>query len=144
MRRFGFLAVVTICGVGAFSAPVFAQSIPGMGGSSAMSGAASGLMGGGSGAMGSMLPSLSSSSTGNVAGVLSYCVKNNIVQGSSATGALSALTGQSGVTSSSGYAAGEQGQIQSGSGNNFSLGGASQQIKTKACDMVLKHAQSLL
>ncbi len=142
MRYFRCFMVVTVGVVCA--APVFAQSMPGMGGSSGLSGAASGLMGGGSGAMGSMLPSLSSSSTGNVAGVLSYCVKNNIVQGSSATGALSALTGQSGVTSSSGYAAGQQGQIQSGSGNNFSLGGASKQIKTKACDMVLQHAQSLL
>ena len=142
MRHFRYFIVMAACGFAA--GPVLAQSMPGMGGANGLSGAASGLMGGGSGAMGAMLPSLSSSSTGNVAGVLSYCVKNNIVQGSSATGALSALTGQSGVTSSSGYAAGEQGQIQSGSGNNFSLGGASQQIKTKACDMVLKHAQSLL
>jgi hypothetical protein len=145
MRCFRYLAVVTICGVGVFSAPVFAQSIPGMGGSSGLSGAASGLMGGGgSGAMSSMLPSLSSSSTGNVAGVLSYCVQNNIVQGSSATSALSTLTGQSGVTSSSGYAAGQQGEIQSGSGSDFSLNGASKQIKTKACNMVMQHAQSLL
>jgi hypothetical protein len=143
MRHFRYLAVVTVCGIGAFCAvPVFAQNMPGMG---SMSGAASNLMGsGGSSAMGSMLPSLSSSSTSNVAGVLSYCVKNNIVQGSSATSALSGLTGQSGVTSSSGYAAGEQGQIQSGNGSDFSLGGASDEIKTKACNMVLQHAQSLL
>jgi Protein of unknown function (DUF2501) len=146
MRHFRYLAVVTVCSIGVFcAAPVFAQSLPGMGSGSSMSGAANSLMGGsGSGAMGSMLPSLSSSSTGNVAGVLSYCVKNNIVQGSSATGALSGLTGQSGVTSSSGYAAGEQGNIQSGSGSEFSLGSASDQIKTKACNMVLQHAQSLL
>jgi hypothetical protein len=96
----------------------------------------------GSSAMG--LPSLSSSSTGNVAGVLSYCVKNNIVQGATATSALSSLTGQSGVTSSSGYQAGEQGNIQSGSGSDFSLSGVSDEVKTKACNMVLQHAQSLL
>ncbi len=136
MRHFKYLIVVAACG---FGAPVFAQSMPGMGGS--MSNMAGSMMGG-SGA-GSMLPSLSSSSTGNVAGVLSYCVKNNIVQGASASSALSSLTGQSGVTSSSGYQAGEQGNIQSGSGN-FSLSGASSQIKTKACNMVLQHAQSLL
>ena len=144
------LMAVTICGIAAFSAaPVFAQSLPGMGGgSSGLSGAASGLMGNsmgssmGSGTMG--LPSLSSSSTSNVAGVLSYCVKNNIIQGSSATSTLSTLTGQSGVASSSGYAAGEQGNIQSGSGSDFSLSGASAQVKTKACNLVLQHAQSLL
>lgn len=94
--------------------------------------------------MGAALPSLSSASTGNVAGVLSYCVQNNIVQGSSATNTLSALTGQSGVTSSSGYTEGTQGDIQSGNGNSFSLGGLSDQLKTKACNMVLQHAQSLL
>lgn len=145
MRHFQYLAIATACGIGVFSAgPVLAQSLPGMGGgSNAMTGAASGLMGGGSGSM-MGLPSLASSSTGNVAGVLSYCVKNKIVQGASATSALSTLTGQSGVTSSSGYQAGEQGDIQSGNGNSFSLDGASAQMKTKACDMVLQHAQSLL
>jgi hypothetical protein len=158
MRNFRVLAIVTACvtagGISAFSAaPVLAQSLPGMGGgSSTLSGAASSMMGNsmgnsmgssmGSSAMG--LPSLSSSSTGNVAGVLSYCVKNNIVQGSTATSALSSLTGQSGVTSSSGYQAGEQGNIQSGSGSDFSLSGVSDEVKTKACNMVLQHAQSLL
>jgi hypothetical protein len=150
MRNLRVLKIVTACGIAAFAAaPVLAQSLPGMGGgANSMSGAASSMMGNsmgnsmGSSAMG--LPSLSSSSTGNVAGVLSYCVKNNIVQGSSATSALSSLTGQSGVTSSSGYQAGEQGNIQSGSGSDFSLSGASDEVKTKACNMVLQHAQSLL
>jgi hypothetical protein len=116
------------------------------GGSNVLSGAAGNLMGGGggSGALGQMVPSLSSSSTGNVAGVLSYCVQNNIIQGASATSVLSALTGKSGVTSSSGYQAGEQGDIQSGNGNSFSLSGVSQQVKTKACNLVLQHAQSML
>ncbi len=140
MRHLRYFMVVAACG---FWAPALAQSLPGFGGSSGLPGAAGGLMGG-SGAMGAMLPSLSSSSTGNVAGVLGYCVKNNIVQGSSATSVLSGLTGRSGVTSSSGYAAGEQGQIETGQGNDFSLGGASATIKTKACNMVLQHAQSLL
>jgi len=154
MRNLRYFAAVAVCGIAVLSvAPVLAQSLPGMGGgASAMSGAAGNLMGGGSmgsgamggGAMGQMAPALSSSSTGNVAGVLSYCVKNNIVQGSSASGALGALTGRSGVTSSSGYTAGEQGNIQSSGGNEFSLSGASQQVKTKTCNLVLQHAQSLL
>lgn len=144
MRHNHFLRAAAACGIVVFSAaPVFAQSMPGMGGgANALTGAASGLMGGGSSAMG--LPSLASSSTGNVAGVLSYCVKNNIIQGSPATSALSTLTGQSGVTSSDGYKAGTQGDIVSGNGSSFSLDGISGQMKTKACDMVLQHAQSLL
>ncbi len=152
MRHLRYLMVMTVCGIGAVSAArVFAQSLhQGWAAGRApcpvrpVASWAGERAGGRGGAMGQMLPSLSSSSTGNVAGVLGYCVKNNIVQGSSATGALSALTGKSGVTSSSGYTAGEQGQIQSGNGNQVSLNGASRQIKTKACDMVLQHAQSLL
>src|SRR6516165_5865145 len=134
-------------GIEAFSAEsAYAQSLPGMGGgSNSLSGLAGSMMGnsGGGSMMGQTLPSLSSASTSNVAGVLSYCVQNNIVQGSSATSTLSALTGQSGITSSSGYTEGTQGDIQSGNGSSFSLGGLSQQLKTKACDMVLQHAQSL-
>ncbi len=149
MRHLRYLMVVTACGIGTFAAmPALAQSLPGMmsGGSNTLSGAAGSLMGnsGGGGMMSQMLPSLSSSSTSNVAGVLSYCVQNNIVQGSSATSALSALTGKSGVTSSSGYQAGEQGDIQSGNGSSFALSSVNQQIKTKACNLVLQHAQSLL
>lgn len=139
------MVLATACGIGASA---HAQSsLPGMGGgSNSLSGVAGSMMGnsGMGSAMGGALPSLSSASTGNVAGVLSYCVQNNIVQGSSATNTLSALTGQSGVTSSSGYTAGTQGDIQSGSGNSYSLGGLSDQLKTKACNMVLQHAQSLL
>lgn len=128
-------------------APALAQSLPGMGsGSNPLSGAVGSMMGNGAGSsmMGGMLPSLSSSSTSNIAGVLNYCVQNNIVQGSSATNTLSALSGQSGVTSSSAYTAGTQGDIESGNGSTFSLGSVSQQLKTKACDMVLQHAKSLL
>ncbi len=127
--------------------PALAQSFPGMsGGSNALSGAASSLMGsgGGGGMMSQMLPSLSSSSTSNVAGVLSYCIQNNIVKGSSASSVLSALSGRNGVTSSSGYTAGTQGNIESGNGSSFSLSGVTQQIKNKACNMVLQRAQSLL
>jgi hypothetical protein len=148
MNHVRYLLFIIVFGAGAMSAaPAFAQSIPGFsGGSSALSGAAGNLMGGGgsSSMLSQGLPSLSSSSTGNVAGVLSYCIQNNIIQGSSATSALSALTGRSGVTSSSGYTAGQQGDIQSGNGNSFSLSGVKDQIKTKACDLVLQHAHSML
>ena len=148
MRSVLHLTVVTVFGLTALSfTPASAQSLPGIGGgSNPLSGAAGSMMGnsGTSGMMGGMLPSLSSSSTGNVAGVLSYCVQNNILQGASATNTLSALTSKSGLTSSSDYTAGSQGNIESSNGSVFSLGDVKQQIKTKACNMVLQHAQSLL
>jgi hypothetical protein len=149
MRYLRTLLILTAAfGIESLSAaPVLAQSLPGMGGgSNSLSGMAGSMMGNGGagGMMGGTLPSLSSASTSNVAGVLSYCVQNNIVQGASATSALSALTGQSGVTSSSGYTEGTQGDIQSGNGSMFSLNGLNEQLKTKACNMVLQHAQSLL
>ena len=101
-------------------------------------------MGGGAGLAGQMLPSLSSASTGNVAGILSYCVQNNDLQGSAATTTLDALTHKNGVTSSSAYTAGQQGQLETGSGQSFSLSGVQQQVKTKVCGMALEHAKSLL
>lgn len=146
MRTFNRLSAVITLGLGVCSAsPVFAQTMPNMSGSNSMSGAAGALMGNsGSNMMSQALPSLSSSSTSNVAGVLSYCVQNNIVQGSSATSALSALTGKSGVTASSDYSTGAAGNIQTGNGNSFSLSDVKSQLKTKICNQVLKHAQSLL
>jgi Protein of unknown function (DUF2501) len=91
-----------------------------------------------------MLPSLSSASPGNVAGILSYCVQNNDLQVSAATTTLDALTHKNGVTSSGAYTAGQQGQLETGSGHSFSLSGLQQPLKTKLCGMVLEHAKSLL
>ena len=123
-----------------------AQSIPGVGSAgNAMSGM-SGMSGmtGGTGIMGSMLPNVSSASTGNVAGVLSYCVQNNYLSGSSATSALSSLTGKQGVTSTSDYAAGQQGQLLTGGSDPLSLSSLKGQLKQKLCSMILSRAQNLL
>ncbi|MFT8989944.1 MAG: DUF2501 domain-containing protein [Gluconobacter albidus] len=123
-----------------------AQSIPGVGSAgNAMSGM-SGMSGmtGGTGIMGSMLPNVSSASTGNVAGVLSYCVQNNYLSGSSATSALSSLTGKQDVTSSSDYAAGQQGQLLTRGSNPLSLSSLKGQMKQKLCSMILNRAQNLL
>nr|WP_249193323.1 YjjA family protein [Gluconobacter sphaericus] len=91
-----------------------------------------------------MLPNISSASTGNVAGVLTYCVQNNYLSGSGATSALSSLTGKQGVTSSSDYTAGQQGQLLTGGSNAFSLSSLKGQMKQKVCNMVLSHAKNLL
>jgi hypothetical protein len=113
--------------------PALAQQLPQLPG-----------MGGAAGLTGQMLPSLSSASTGNIAGILSYCVQNKGLQGNAATSTLNALTHKNGVTSSSAYTAGQQGQLETGSGQSFSLSGVQQQVKTKVCGMVLERAKSLL
>ena len=102
---------------------------------------------GGGGMLGQGLPNVSSAGTSNTAGVLSYCVKNNYLKGDgaqSATSALSTLTGKSGTQSSDGFTAGQQGNLETGNGGNFSMSGLQDQAKSKVCDMVLQHAQSML
>lgn len=113
-----------------------AQNIPGLGGQ-LPSGASSGLLG-------QALPNVSSAGAANTSGVLSYCVQNNLLQGNAATSALSNLSGRSGVQSSSAFSAGQQGQLDTGNGNMFSMSGLQDQAKSKLCDLILQHAQSLL
>ena len=100
------------------------------------------LPGGAAGAVG--LPDVSSMGAGNVAGVLGYCVKNKLLGGADASSVLGGLTAKPEVKSSPDFAAGQAGNIVTGQGSNFSLGSLSNQMKTKACDMVLKQGKSLL
>ncbi|MCI4589760.1 DUF2501 domain-containing protein [Sphingobium sp. BYY-5] len=95
-----------------------------------------GLLGGG-------LPNIASVGAGNAAGVLSYCVKNKLVNATSASSVLGKLTGKPGVKESSGFKLGQNGTLQSDE-NSFSLGSLKAKAKTKACDLVLNHATSLL
>jgi hypothetical protein len=105
-------------------------------------GALSGLSGG--------LPSVSQASPGNTAGVLQYCVRNNLVSGSAATSVkdsvVSKVTGSGQGANDSGFKAGNSGLLQTGNGQNFNLsgGGVKEQVTHKVCDMVLQHAKSLL
>ncbi|WP_415471570.1 DUF2501 domain-containing protein [Acetobacter orientalis] len=114
--------------------------------SSATSSATSGAKSAGMNMVGSMLPSLSSASTSNVAGILGYCVQNNVLQSSTSTASsvLNNLTQKPGVTSSSAYSAGQQGLLQTGDNQMFSLANLKGQLKTKLCNTVLSKAQSLL
>jgi len=90
------------------------------------------------------LPNLSSISPGNAAGVLSYCMKNKVLSGGSPTNALSGLMKKPGVASSSGYATGQAGNIVTGQGQKFSLNQVPSQMKSQACNAVLKQAPKLL
>lgn len=94
--------------------------------------------------------SLSSTSTGNVAGVLEYCIKNNYLRGNSASSVkdsiLSKLPGGS-STSDSDYASGANGILNSGEGEPLDLssgGGLKAEITRQVCDNILSIGKSLL
>jgi Protein of unknown function (DUF2501) len=104
---------------------------------------------GGAGAL-SGLPSVDQASPSNTAGVLQYCVRNNYVNGGTAASVkdsiLSKVTGSGHGTNDAGFKAGNDGVLQTGSGQGYSLGGSGikAQATQKVCDLVLQHAKSLL
>lgn len=122
--------------------------------------------GGLGGLLGSAIPSVGSIGAGNAAGLLGYCLKNNLLGQGSALGALTGgqattpqattpaatgaqsilqrLTGRQGVTTSPGYAAGQSGQIQTPNGQGLPLGDLGGQVKTRMCSIVLNRAKSFL
>ncbi len=108
-------------------------------------GLASGL---GSGLGGMSTPSVGSASTGNLAGVLRYCVRNNYLGGTGASSVESGLVGKlgPGATSSRQFTSGDQGTLQTGGGQSTSLGGGGLKAKLthKVCGQVLQHARSLM
>lgn len=110
---------------------------------------------GGLGALGGLgdqlsLPSLGSASTGNVAGVLQFCVKNNYLGANGVTSLkdklLGKLGGQKQVEQDPGYADGVKGILGGGAngGSKFDLTTMRKQITDKACDKVLEYGKSML
>ena len=95
-------------------------------------------------ALGGALPG----STGNVAGLLQFCLKNNLLKGDAAASVKDKLMGKLGGTPApdSGYAEGEQGLLKSGDGKQLDLSGAGiqAQMSKQVCDRVLSQAKSLL
>lgn len=121
------------------------------GGSGSGSGSSGGL--GSLGSMGSALSgqSLTSGSTGNVAGVLEFCIKNNYVSGSGASSVKDSLMsklpgGSSAASSDSGYSDGAKGILSSSSGQQLDLsgGGLKQQATKQICDKILAQGKSML
>ncbi len=94
-------------------------------------------------ALGGILPNVASTGAGNAAGVLSYCVKNKLVNATSASAILGKLTGKPGVKQSSGFSLGQAGTLKTDK-SSLSLNGLKGKVKTKVCDMVLSHAGSLI
>lgn len=122
-------------------------------------------LGGALGGGGATLPGLGSASAGNVTGLLSYCVKNKIVSRMGANGGvLASLQGRPDAVQSPDYKAGIAGNLLGGHAANAGNGstggmlgnltGAAQKplsldslptgLRTKACDMILNRAKSLL
>lgn len=146
MNKKTLLALVAVAGLTAASSGAQAQSFGSIG-QNALSAATSSAKSGAAGMVSTMLPSLSSASSSNLAGILGYCVQNNALSGANAGAAsslLNSVTQKQDVTSSSGYTAGQQGLLQTGDNQMFSLANLKGQLKTKLCNMVLSKAQSLL
>ena len=145
-----FLALIAALPLAAAlsGAPAHAQGFGGLGGGGSSSGAlgnAAGLLSG----SGVNIPSVSSLPTSNVTGLLSYCVQNNYLGGNSPSTLLSSLKQKSGLdTSGSQYTNGQNGILDTGNGNTFSLSSLTGNLKQKAtkkvCNAVLKQGQSLL
>ncbi len=125
-------------------------------------------LGGLGGLLGGALPNVGSIGAGNAAGLLGYCLKNNLLGQGGALGALTGgrnaaprsgsakapatgaqsilqrLTGLQGVQTSPGYAAGQEGEVQAPNGQAFSLDDLGGQVKTRMCSIVLNRAKSFL
>jgi hypothetical protein len=147
------------------AAPAMAQSLQSLGqaaggmlsgqsGGSSMGGMSgvSGIGGSLGGLLGKAGPAISSAPTSNLSGLLTYCVQNNVLQGSnasSATSALGSLTGRQGVSTTQpgyaqGYGQGARGTLESGNGNALSLNSLPAPARSKVCDMVLSRAKSMM
>lgn len=95
------------------------------------------------GILGGALPNVASAGAGNAAGVLSYCVKNKLVNATSASSVLGKLTGKPGVKDSTGFQLGQTGTLKSDQGA-LPIASLKGKVKNKLCDMVLRHATTLL
>lgn len=106
---------------------------------------------GGLGGLGGALSgqSMTAGSTGNVAGILEFCIRNNYLSGNAASGVKDALMGKlpgGSAKSDSGYGDGAKGILNSAGGNKVDLGGGGlkAEVTRKVCDQVLSQAKSLL
>ena len=92
--------------------------------------------------------SLSAGSTGNVAGLLEFCIKNNFLGGKDSSSVKDQLMGKLGGTPApgSGYADGAKGLLKSSDGKQLDLSGSGlqAQVSKQICDRVLAQAKSML
>lgn len=108
-------------------------------------------LGGAASSLGS-LSSITSGSTGNAAGIIEYCMKNNYLGGDSASSVKDQLLGK--VTgggnqpaeSNTDYLSGAKGILTSSSGQSvdLSMGGLKAKAVKKVCEKILDQAKSML
>jgi len=102
------------------------------------------------GAAGSALSgqSITSGSTGNVAGVLEFCIKNNFLGGKDASSVKDKLMGKLGGSSETdnGYQDGAKGLLKGSDGKQLDLSGSGMKanITKQVCSTVLSQGKSLL
>lgn len=92
---------------------------------------------------------MGSSSAGNAAGVISYCMKNKYLNVDQATQVKNQLLGKMGLNAQEepkdeGYLSGLSGMVMGGDGKSLSIDKLKGDLKDKACDFVLDNAKSLL
>ncbi|CNE74275.1 DUF2501 domain-containing protein [Yersinia nurmii] len=97
---------------------------------------------------------LSASTMTNAAGILQYCVQNNVLSANGTTAIKDQLMSKLGITStenakSQDYQEGLGGLLKTGEGksldlNNLGTAQITEKIKTKACDLVLQQGKSFL
>ena len=92
----------------------------------------------------SALPNFASMSAGNAAGVLDYCIKNELVSTVVGGAVLEGLNKKPGLTKSADFTAGETGQVLTGGAKPFLVGQAPSYLQSQACDLVLKQAKTFL
>ena len=120
----------------------------GQGGSGQGGSGGGGILGG----LGDGMPSVGQASSSNIAGVIQYCIKNHYLGGGTGVSSIKdslmrkATGSPAQAVNDPGYKAGSNGLLQTGNGQNFSLGsgGLKAQITQKVCDQILAHGKSLL
>jgi hypothetical protein len=107
--------------------------------------ATGGGQGGGSGSLG--LPSVGGASSSNIAGMLQYCVQNQLIGGGDGMSVKNTLVDKLGGASKEqqdpGFTSGSRGELQS-SGKSFDLSNLGGNVKQQVCNQVLQHARSLI
>ncbi|MBO1359175.1 DUF2501 domain-containing protein [Acetobacter sacchari] len=89
------------------------------------------------------LPSLSSASTGNVTGLLSYCISKKLVNSTTARSTARNLAKRDDVKSDQGYSIGGQGLLQNGSSTPFDISTLNKSKRVELCSDLVKKGQSL-
>jgi hypothetical protein len=88
-----------------------------------------------------LLPKVASISVANAAGVLNYCVKNNLVSFTAVDQVVTGLSAKPDPKSAD-YVDGQGGQIHADGGKTFAMTKAPAILQSQACDRVLQQAKT--